>query len=88
MDLAGALGQTTNSESDSGYEKDTTLGGRTVHEKYDSKAKHGELNAIIAKRFEVDVTGDAVDMSTLEQDLGAVDLARLESMKDAGAQAR
>lgn len=88
MDLAGALSQTTNSESDSGYEKDTTLGGRTVHEKYDSKAKHGELNAIIAKRFEVDVTGDAVDMSTLEQDLGAVDLARLESMKDAGAQAR
>jgi len=88
MDLAGALGQTTNSESDSGYEKDTTLGGRAVHEKYDSKARHGELSVIIAKRFEVDVTGDAVDMSTLEQDLGAVDLARLESMKDAGAQAR
>jgi hypothetical protein len=88
MDLAGALGQTTNSESDSGYEKDTTLGGRAVHEKYDTKARHGELSTIIAKRFEVDVTGDAVDMSTLEQDLGAVDLARLESMKDAGAQAR
>lgn len=88
MDLAGALSQTTNSESDSGYEKDTMLGGRPVHEKYDSKARHGELNAIIAKRFEVDVTGDAVDMSTLEQDLGAVDLTRLESMKDAGAQAR
>jgi hypothetical protein len=88
MDLAGALSQTTNSESDSGYEKDTTLGGRAVHEKYDSKARHGELSTIIAKRFEVDVTGDAVDMSTLEQDLGAVDLARLESMKDAGAQAR
>jgi hypothetical protein len=59
-----------------------------VHEKYDTKARHGELSTIIAKRFEVDVTGDAVDMSTLEQDLGAVDLARLESMKDAGAQAR
>ena len=88
MDLAGALNQTTNSESDSGYEKDTTLGGRQVHEKYDGKSRHGELNAIIAKRFEVDVTGDAVDMSTLEQDLGTVDLARLESMKDAGAQAR
>jgi hypothetical protein len=88
MDLAGALDQTTNSESDAGYEKDTTIGGRAVHEKYDRKARHGELSAIIAKRFELDVTGDAVDMSTLEQDLSAVDLARLEAMKDAGAQAR
>jgi len=88
MDLAGALNQTTDSESDGGYEKDTTIGGRPVHEKFDSKSRHGELSAIIAKRFEVDVTGDSVDMSTLEQDLGAVDLARLEAMKDAGAQAR
>jgi hypothetical protein len=88
MDLAGALDQTTNSESNAGYEKDTTIGGRAVHEKYDRKARHGELSAIIAKRFELDVTGDAVDMSTLEQDLSAVDLARLEAMKDAGAQAR
>ena len=88
MDLAGALNQTINSESDNGYEKDTTIRGLAVHEKYDNKSRHGELSAIIAQRFEVDVTGDAVDMSTLEQDLGAVDLARLAAMKDAGAQAR
>jgi hypothetical protein len=88
MDLADALNQNTHSESDTGYERDAIISGRTVHEKYDNKSRHGELNIIVAKRFEVDVTGDAVDMSALEQDLSSVDLVRLESMKDVGAQAR
>jgi hypothetical protein len=41
---------------------------------------------LLAKRFQVEVTGDGVDMGSLEQALGQVDLARLESMKDQGAQ--
>jgi hypothetical protein len=88
MDLAGSLVQNTTSESASGFERDQAIGGRSVHEKYDAKAKKGDLSVIVAKRFEVDVAGDGVDMSTLEQSLGQVDLARLESMKDQGAQAQ
>jgi hypothetical protein len=88
MDLAGSLVQNTTSESASGFERDQAIGGRSVHEKYDAKAKKGDLRVIVAKRFEVDVAGDGVDMSTLEQSLGQVDLARLESMKDQGAQAQ
>jgi hypothetical protein len=88
MDLAGGLIQTTTSESDSGYEKDVVIGGRTVHEKYDARNKHGELSIILAKRFSVDVSGDGVAMNSLEQSLGQIDLARLESLKDAGAQAK
>ncbi len=88
MDLAGGLIQNTTSESDSGYEKDVALGGRTVHEKYDSRNKHGDLSIVLAKRFSVDISGDNVAMSSLEQSLGQVDLARLESMKDAGAQSK
>jgi hypothetical protein len=86
MDAAGSLVQNTTSESASGFERDQVIGGRSVHEKYDAKAKKGDLNVILAKRFEVDVTGEGVDMNTLEQSLGQVDLARLESMKDQGAQ--
>ena len=74
------------SESDSGYEKQANVGGRLVHEKYDNHSKHGELNAIVAKRFAVDVTGDGVDMSALEQYASLVDFSKLEAMKDAGAQ--
>jgi Yip1 domain/zinc-ribbon domain len=86
MDLAGALVQNTTSQSDSGYEKDTVISGRSVHEKYDSKARKGDLSVMLAKRFQVEITGDGVDMSSLEQALGQIDLARLESMKDQGAQ--
>jgi hypothetical protein len=43
---------------------------------------------MLAKRFQVEITGDGVDMSSLEQALGQVDLAHLESMKDQGAQAK
>jgi Yip1-like protein/zinc ribbon protein len=86
LDVAGSMVQNRTSESDNGYEKDATVGGRLIHEKYDTRSKHGELNAIVAKRFMVDVTGDGVDMSTLEQYAGYVDFAKLEAMKDAGAQ--
>src|SRR6201999_3354678 len=36
MDLANGLIQNTTSQSDTGYEKDAVIGGRTVHEKYDA----------------------------------------------------
>jgi hypothetical protein len=86
MDLAGGLVQNTTSESDSGFEKDVAIGGRTVHEKYDARTKHGDLSVILVKRFSVDISGNGVDMGSLEQTLRQIDLARLESMKDAGAQ--
>jgi hypothetical protein len=88
MDLAGGLVQNTTSESDSGFEKDVAIGGRTVHEKYDARTKHGDLSVILVKRFSVDISGNGVDMGSLEQTLRQIDLARLESMKDAGAQAK
>jgi hypothetical protein len=88
LDAAGSLVQNTTSESTSGFERDQAIGGRSVHEKYDAKAKKGDLSVIVAKRFEVDVAGNDIDMNTLEQSLGQVDLARLESMKDQGSQAQ
>jgi hypothetical protein len=88
MDLAGSLAGTTSSESDTGYEKDVTIGGHSAHEKYDRNSKHGELSVIVAKRFTVDVTGDAVSMEDLERSLGQIDLGALEGMKEAGASAR
>jgi Yip1 domain len=85
MDLANGLIENTTSQSDTGYEKEAVVGGRTVHEKYDAPSKKSELSVIVAKRFSVDLSGNGVDMKSLEQSLGQIDLARLESMKDAGA---
>jgi len=88
VDLAGGLIQSTTSESDSGFERNVLIGGRTVHEKYDARNRHGDLSIILVKRFSVEVSGNGVNMGSLEQTLGQIDLARLESMKDAGAQAK
>jgi hypothetical protein len=86
LGLAGAFGQKTDSESDSGFEKDKTLGGRQFHEKFQKGGKHGEVSTIVAQRFEVDVTGDGADIDTLEQAATSIDFSRLESMKNQGAQ--
>ena len=86
MDLANNLVQNTTSQSDTGYEKDVTLNGRSAHEKYDAPNKKGEISMQVAKRFTVDVTGQGVEMAALEQAYSQIDLSRLESMKDQGAQ--
>jgi hypothetical protein len=86
IDIASGLEQTTDAQTANGFERDASIGGRRVHEKYSNAGRHGELQVIVAKRFAVDVEGNGVDMAALEQALGQVDLGRLESMKGAGAQ--
>jgi hypothetical protein len=85
MNIAESLPQTTSSSSDTAYEKDVMVAGYRAHEKYDSNSQHGELSFILAKRFTVDLTGDHIDIRTLEADAGRVDLGKLVSLQDAGA---
>jgi hypothetical protein len=85
LDAASGLAPTGETQTDTGFEKDTVLDGRAVHEKYDRRSGDGEVSALVAKRFSVEVTGQGVDIAQLEKTLGSLDLARLESMKDAGA---
>jgi hypothetical protein len=87
LEAASGLAPTGERQTDTGFEKDMVVNGRVIHEKYDRKSGDGEVSALIAKRFSVEVTGRGVDIAQLEKTLNTVDLARLESMKDAGAQA-
>jgi hypothetical protein len=88
LEAATGLAPTGERQTDSGFEKDMVVNGRLIHEKYDRKSGDGEVSALIAQRFSVEVTGQGVDVAELEKTLNAVDLGRLESMKDAGAQPR
>ncbi len=88
MGLSDALGKETDAESDAGYEKDVTLGGRPMHEKYTNANRQGTLQVIVAKRFEVDVNGTGVSMDALHAAMGQVDLAKLEAMKSQSAPAQ
>jgi hypothetical protein len=76
------------SEQGDSYEKNETIGGYTVHEKWDASSKHGELSLIIGKRYGVDIDGNNVDMNALKAALAQIDLRKLVSMKDANPQAK
>lgn len=86
LDIAGNLEHTSDAQTATGFERDTTIGGRSVHEKFSNAGRRSELQVIVAKRFEVDLEGSGVEMAALEQALGQIDLARLESMRNVGAQ--
>jgi hypothetical protein len=87
IDMADSMNVSQVTESDSGFEKDVSLQGRKVHEKYDRNAHHGELSTLVARRFAVDVSGDNLTIEDLEGALTSLDLKSLEAMKDAGATA-
>jgi hypothetical protein len=69
-------------ETDNGYEKSTKVGGEPGWEKWDSEAKHGELNAIVGKRYIIQTTGSNIADNKVLQDLVAkTDLSKLAAMK-------
>jgi hypothetical protein len=71
-------------ESDTGYEKTSTISGYKSHEKYDKSNKSGELSVLVGDRFVVEVDGSDVDMDAIKNALGKVDLGKLNSMKGQG----
>lgn len=87
MDMADSMNVSQTTESDSGFEKDVSLQGRKVHEKYDRNSHHAELSTLVARRFAVDVSGDNVTIEDLESALSSLDLKSLDAMKEAGATA-
>jgi hypothetical protein len=86
LDMYDALPKDTDAASDEGYEKDVTIGGRPMHEKYTRAGQQSSLQAIIARRFEVDVDGTSVGMDAVHLAMGQIDLKRLEAMKSQGVQ--
>lgn len=88
--LAGIAEMANAQQSEQGdsYEKNETIGGHNVHEKWDAQYRHGELSLIVAKRYGVDVRGDNVNMDALKNALAQIDLGKLEAMKDANPQAQ
>lgn len=74
-------------ETDRGYEKTSTVGGRRMHEKWNSKDKRGEVDVIVGGRFIVELRGTGIEMNELKQAVSAVDFKKLEALKNAPATA-
>ncbi|HKW80004.1 MAG TPA: hypothetical protein VJQ49_03245, partial [Casimicrobiaceae bacterium] len=61
-------------ETDTGYERTSKVNGQIVHERYDRRARSGEINVILGERFNVAVRGNGVDAATLQAAIKEIDL--------------
>lgn len=69
-------------ETESGYEKSTKVNAEPGWEKWDNDAKHGELNAVVGKRFLVTAEGSNIeDVKVLQDALAKTNLAKLSTLK-------
>ena len=69
-------------ETSDGYEKSTTVNGQPGWEKWDSSSKDGELNALVGKRFLVQIEGRQVeDAKVLHAVANKIDMGKLAALK-------
>ncbi len=84
MSLAAAMAPEEEKQTEHGYEKTYSAGGNLVHEEWDTQSKYGEYSVVVGKRFTVKANGNADSIDQLKQAVASIDLAKLESLKDAG----
>jgi hypothetical protein len=83
--MSGSMRQSMNAwtmgsysrETDTGYEKTTTVNGCKGMEKYDTHNKEGSLEILVGGRFIVDVEGYGVPMDAMKQVIDKIDLKKL-----------
>jgi hypothetical protein len=71
-------------EDESGSERTQKIGGRLVHEKMSKGGGSNEFSIVLGERFVVSASGVGVATSDLKTAVSALDLGKLESMKDVG----
>ncbi len=72
-------------ETETGYEKTTKYKGHKAFEKYDNQDQYGSIEVLVAGRFMVSVNGNNVPMPVIMSAIDAIDIGKLEAMKEAGA---
>jgi hypothetical protein len=78
--LAAKFDPTMEKETDTGYERTTKINGQLVHERYDRRARSGEVSVILNNRFSVTVNGSGVDAGVLTGALKVLDVSKLATM--------
>jgi hypothetical protein len=68
-------------ESDTGYEKTTSIKGHKGFEKFDKADLEGELKVMVAQRFLIEIDGSQVEMNILHEALDAINLDELAKLQ-------
>lgn len=84
MALASAMAPEEEKQTEHGYEKTYSADGNLIHEAWDTQSKYGEYSMVVGKRFTVKANGNVDGIDQLKQAVASIDLAKLESLKDAG----
>lgn len=71
-------------ETETGYEKTTKYKGHKAFEKYDNEYQNGNIDVLVAGRFMLSVDGNNLSMDNIKSALDAIDISKLEAMKDVG----
>ncbi len=78
--LAGMAGMEMENESDTQVEKSYRRDGNWMHETWQRDGSSSEVQMSVGDRFMVKLSGTGVDIETLKQSMGEIDLARLASV--------
>lgn len=81
MMAAGWAMQEMDRETDTGFERTTTLGGHKAKEQYDTAGKTGSTEILVAGRFLVEITGNNVAAEAIKGAVEKIDLAKLAALK-------
>jgi len=79
--LASKFDPNVEKETDTGYERTTKVDGQLLHERYDRRARSGEMGIIVADRFAVTVRGEGIDSAALTAAMKQVDLGKLAAAR-------
>ncbi|HKW80747.1 MAG TPA: Yip1 family protein [Casimicrobiaceae bacterium] len=78
--LASRFDPKMEKETDTGYERTSKVNGQIVHERYDRRARSGEINVILGERFNVAVRGNGVDAATMQAAIKEIDLSGIVAL--------
>ena len=85
MGLAGWMNIQGEKESNGRIERTRREGNRMVHEEVSKRGGDNEYTVVLGDRFVVSARGEGIPIDALRSAVGSLELAKLESMKDAGA---
>ena len=71
-------------ENDQYSERTERVGGRLVHQRMSKTGGSHEYNVVVGDRFIVTAEGDGIDFAALRNAVSALDLQKLEAMKNVG----
>ena len=78
--LASRFDPSMEKETETSYERTSKVNGQIVHERYDRRAKSGEISIILAERFNVAVRGNGVEPATLQGAIKQIDMAGIVAL--------